>query len=99
MQRIGQIDGLRFLAFALVYFYHIKILNSGFIGVDIFFTISGFIISKILIENYHANLKYFFLFIYGRLLKLLPLILICCFITYIFAFFFFSTRRVNIFIE
>jgi peptidoglycan/LPS O-acetylase OafA/YrhL len=52
------IEALRGLSVILVILYHFKLENlnyqvikGGFIGVDIFFVISGFIITKIIIEN------------------------------------------------
>lgn len=54
MQYRKDIDGLRALAILPVIFFHFKFetFSGGYIGVDIFFVISGYLITKILIQNY-----------------------------------------------
>lgn len=61
------IDGLRAIAVLSVIVYHAKIslnnsyiLNGGFLGVDIFFVISGYLISSIIFKEIKE--KKFFIF-------------------------------------
>jgi peptidoglycan/LPS O-acetylase OafA/YrhL len=51
------IDGLRAIAVLSVVFYHagIKIFSGGYIGVDVFFVISGYLITTIIVKEIEAN--------------------------------------------
>jgi peptidoglycan/LPS O-acetylase OafA/YrhL len=53
------IEGLRALAIALVVLDHLKVpgFRGGFIGVDIFFVISGFLITSLLATEHYRNEK------------------------------------------
>ena len=53
-----EIDGLRALAVSLVILCHLGItgFSGGYVGVDIFFVISGFLITNLLINEYQNNL-------------------------------------------
>ena len=50
----NEIDSLRAIAVILVIIYHMDfgIFTGGFIGVDVFFVISGYLITKQIITNY-----------------------------------------------
>lgn len=79
-----EIDGLRALAVLSVIVYHsdfifhnIKILKGGFLGVDIFFTISGYLITSILLKEYSKNKKISLINFYERRIRrILPALLI-----------------------
>ncbi|WP_028388456.1 acyltransferase family protein [Legionella fairfieldensis] len=72
------IDGLRAIAILFVLFFHggLKFFPSGFIGVDIFFVISGFLITGI-IYNSLQNEQFSFIDFYNRRLWRLQPVFIC----------------------
>jgi peptidoglycan/LPS O-acetylase OafA/YrhL len=53
IQHIPAIDGLRAIAVAAVIFYHIGFpwIPGGFLGVDLFFVISGYVITRLLLDS------------------------------------------------
>lgn len=53
------LDGLRAIAVIAVIIYHLnpQILSGGFLGVDTFFVISGFLITSLLLHEYRENGK------------------------------------------
>ncbi|TAH54030.1 MAG: acyltransferase, partial [Chloroflexota bacterium] len=69
------LDGLRALAILAVLFYHADVLwlPGGFLGVEIFFVVSGYLITSLLLAEYRArntiNLKQFW---QRRARRLLP---------------------------
>lgn len=68
------IDGLRALAVSLVLLYHfdVKVLSGGFIGVDIFFVISGYLITQLISKELSNNNFSFKRFWIRRIRRLLP---------------------------
>ena len=71
--KITQIQGLRALAALLVTLFHAKWVNGGFIGVDIFYVISGFLITGLLLREIERTGTINFKVFYARRFKrLLP---------------------------
>ena len=54
---IPGLDGLRALAVIAVIAYHSEIASvpGGFLGVEIFFVISGYLITALLLEEFNSN--------------------------------------------
>jgi peptidoglycan/LPS O-acetylase OafA/YrhL len=67
------LDGLRGVAILLVVFFHLQLLPGGALGVDLFFVLSGFLITNLLVEEWlrrgSISLKRFY---FRRALRLLP---------------------------
>lgn len=83
------IQGLRALAILLVIAAHAKIpgLEGGFIGVDVFFVISGYLITGLLVKELTCDGKISFLQFYARRLKrLLPALALVIVVTALFAY-------------
>lgn len=53
--RIKFLDGFRGIAVLLVVFFHMELNSFGFAGVELFFVISGFIITLLLIKEYNKT--------------------------------------------
>ena len=71
--KIAQIQGLRALAAILVTLFHAKWVSGGFIGVDIFYVISGFLITGLLLREIDRSGTINFKEFYSRRFKrLLP---------------------------
>lgn len=70
--RVLQFDGLRALAFGAVYINHSTHLPLTWAGVDVFFVLSGFLITGILLERKSAGGPYFSAFYRRRVFRILP---------------------------
>lgn len=83
-----EIEGLRALAVSFVVAYHARIpgFSGGFVGVDIFFVISGYLISGLLIEEHRKRGRIDFVRFYARRARrLLPAAFLMISITLIAA--------------
>jgi len=80
----ADIDGLRGLAILLVVTFHAfpNLIGGGFVGVDVFFVISGFLITSLITRNIQEGSFSFFKFYGGRIKRLFPaliLVLVFCY--------------------
>ena len=85
---IPAIDGLRAIAVFVVLLYHlgIKWLPGGFLGVDLFFVISGYVITRVILDSIQSanglDLREFY---YGRVRRLYPGLLLLIIVTTVLA--------------
>ena len=71
---IRPLDGLRAIAVGLVMLLHFGYLNGGWIGVQVFFVLSGFLITGVLLADRDAPLgSYLRRFYWRRTLRIFPL--------------------------
>ena len=91
-----EIDGLRAIAVTTVIIYHAnfnfgssRLLPGGFLGVDIFFVISGYLITLLILKEvlFYKKFKFFY-FYERRIRRILPaylfILLISLFLAWIF---------------
>jgi peptidoglycan/LPS O-acetylase OafA/YrhL len=74
MQYNSAIDGLRAIAVALVLAYHLDVgfMSGGFVGVDIFFVISGYLMTSRIAQSVEAGDFNYYDYLGRRIRRLLP---------------------------
>ena len=89
----AEIDGLRAIAVVSVIFYHAQMVlfgrnwfEGGFIGVDIFFVISGYLITRIILSELESKGSFSFLNFYERRARrILPMLFVVIFVSVPYA--------------
>jgi peptidoglycan/LPS O-acetylase OafA/YrhL len=78
VDRLGHVDGLRALAVIVVLFFHLGFpaFSGGFVGVDIFFVISGYVITRLIAHDLDKDRFSFSGFYIRRALRLMPALLV-----------------------
>ncbi len=84
------IDGLRSLAVLMVVAFHFfpSFVGGGFIGVDIFFIISGYLISNIIVTHLEAGNFSFTDFYFRRIRRIFPALIIVLIFSLLVGWFF-----------
>ncbi|HFR3410913.1 TPA: acyltransferase family protein [Streptococcus suis] len=73
--RIKWFSTIRVLGLVMVLLYHfyIKYFSGGFVGVDLFFTLSGYLTTALIIDQFHADKEFDFkAFLKRRLYRIFP---------------------------
>lgn len=93
------LNGLRGLAVVMVFLFHAGVpgFSGGFIGVDIFFILSGFLITLLLLQEYQTKgsikIKQFYI---RRILRLFPALLFLLLVFVLFCFWYFTDPTVQL---
>ena len=83
-----EIDGIRAVAVLSVIWFHAGLpgMRGGFLGVDVFFAISGFLITGIIVRSAEAGGFTLGGFYLRRIRRIIPALLVMCCFTLPFAF-------------
>lgn len=86
-----EVDGLRAVAIIPVVAFHAGItqLSGGFVGVDVFFVISGYLITKIIVEEIEGNKFSLLDFYRRRILRIIPVLVVVVLATSLLGYFLF----------
>ena len=86
-ERNSQIDSLRAFSFFLVFFYHAGFIEAGYIGVDLFFILSGYLMTaSVTLISQAEGSSGILTFVSKRISRLVPSILVVTGITILFAY-------------
>lgn len=86
LKYLDHIDALRAVAVILVLLFHVDLtfFKGGFLGVDVFFVISGFLITRNITHEFKTTGKFNFVrFYYRRIKRLLPSFLLTSVLVFI----------------
>lgn len=91
----NDIDGLRYLAVLSVVLYHAfpNLVKGGFLGVDIFFVISGYLITSIICRELSANSFSIINFYVRRIKRIFPALIFVMVVSLIIGWFLFTAAE------
>ena len=99
--RRTDIDTLRAIAVTAVIIFHLDphFFPNGYLGVDLFFVISGYLITQSILKSYKSNSFSFAQFYFNRIKRILPVLLVVLFFCFFFGLFFLLTSDLKKFAE
>lgn len=77
-ERLFFLDVMKGIAILGVVFFHANLFKYGYLGVDVFFVIAGYLTTKSIVKQYKNGSFCYFKFLKNRLIRLWPLLLIVC---------------------
>lgn len=94
MKYYSHINGLRAISVLYILFYHadFEVFKYGFIGVDVFFVISGYVITLSIL--FKSDFNYFY-FIKKRIRRIFPALFFMCLIATVFAWFLLTPKELK----
>lgn len=84
----SDIDGLRAIAVVSVIIFHLGFLRNGYLGVDIFFVISGYLITGISFNELSDGKFSILSFYERRIRRIIPLVLVTTTVAFVLGLFF-----------
>ena len=76
IHRLTYLDVLKAIAVIAVVLYHFGLLPYGYLGVDVFFVVGGFLVTRSLQRRSEGGRGWYPVFLFDRLLRLLPVLLV-----------------------
>ena len=87
MEYRKDIDSLKGIAIIAVVLYHLGLLESGFMGVDVFFVINGFLLIPSICKGIESGEFRYLAFLKKRVLRLWPLVVLASIVCLIIGYF------------
>ena len=90
MQQTGRsysLDMLKGMAIVAVILFHAGIFNYGYLGVEVFLVIAGYLTTKSIIKQYDNNKFSYWHFLVARIVRLWPLVLSVSMVSLVIGYF------------
>lgn len=87
MEYRKDLDALKGVAIIAVVLFHLGLLKSGYLGVDVFFVINGFLVVPSVIKKIQDGTFLFLMFLRKKIIRLLPLIVVVSMISLVLGYY------------